>query len=138
MGGIRALTTGEIEMLSTVYGDSLDYSSVRVRDGGTSATSGFTPFNTINTGREVYRPDYSQEPSLNLRGFFVHENAHVLQTQNGVAAGLRGVVPQITAVLGGRREVYDYNDKLNDNVPFEDWNIEEQAAFFEDILLRLN
>ncbi|MEP3297885.1 MAG: hypothetical protein ABJO27_15675 [Pseudoruegeria sp.] len=56
----------------------------------------------------------------------------MLQTQNGVSAGLRGVGPQITAVLGGRREVYDYNDKLNGNVPFEDWNIEEQAAFFED------
>lgn len=133
MGDVRALTSGEIEMLSTVYGDSLDYSSVRVRDGGTRDGSGFTPFNTINVGRNLYRGDFSQSNSLNLQGFFVHESAHALQTQNGRTAFFNGIGPQISAVLGGRREVYDYNDKLNGNVPFDDWNIEEQAAFFEDL-----
>ncbi|WP_415404108.1 hypothetical protein [Tateyamaria sp. SN3-11] len=120
-------------MLSTVYGDSLDYSAVRVRDGGSRNDSGFTPFNTINIGRNIYREDFSQTNSLALQGFFVHESAHALQTQNGRIALLNGIGPQITAVLVGRREVYDYNDKLNGSVPFEDWNIEEQASFFEDL-----
>ncbi|WP_143104209.1 hypothetical protein [Poseidonocella sedimentorum] len=66
MGDVRALTDGEIEMLSSVYGDSMDYSRVRVRDGGTAQGSGFTPFNTINIGRNIYSDDYSLEQSLAL------------------------------------------------------------------------
>ncbi|MES0864870.1 hypothetical protein ABLN87_21175 [Ruegeria sp. SCPT10] len=133
MGDARALTPGEIDMLSTVYGDSLDYSAVGVRNGGTRDGSGFTPFNTINVGRNIYRDDFSQSNSLNLQGFFVHEAGHILQTQNGRTAFFNGIGPQIASVLGGRREVYDYNDKLNENVPFDEWNIEEQASFFEDL-----
>ncbi|MEP2781126.1 MAG: hypothetical protein ABJP33_01655 [Pseudoruegeria sp.] len=93
MGEVRALTDGEIELLSSVYGDSMDYSRVRVRDGGTSASSGFTPFNTINIGRDVYHPDYSAITDIGLQGFFVHETAHAMQTQNGAAAFFRGVGP---------------------------------------------
>ncbi len=33
------------------------YSRVRLRDGGTAQGSGFTPFNTINIGRNDYRDD---------------------------------------------------------------------------------
>lgn len=133
MTQLRALTDGEIAMLSPIYGDSMDYSKVRIRDGGSVQGSGFTPFNTINVGEDVYRPDYSLDPSLNMRGFFVHETAHVMQTQNGAPAFFRGIGPQFTAVLGGREEVYDYTDKLEDVIGFESWNIEEQASYFEDL-----
>jgi len=69
MGDMRALTDGEIEMLSSIYGDAIGYSSVRVRNGGTALGVGYAPFNTINIGGDIYRSDYSSEPNLNLQDF---------------------------------------------------------------------
>lgn len=132
----RPLTPGEIGMLSTIYGSAMDYSRVRVVDGRTADGTGFTPLNTIYSGAGRYREDYSLDPSLLTRGYFVHESSHSLQTQNGLPAFVRGAIPQLRAVLGQREEVYDYTDKLNEGVPFEDWNIEEQASYFEHLYIQ--
>ena len=138
MGGLRGLTDGEIGMLSSVYGSAIDYSQVQVRDGGTKTGTGFTPFNTINVGSGLYRNDFSLDYDVELRAFFVHETAHVLQNQNGRPPLVNGLLPQIAAMVTGRiDERYDYSDKLAGGVDFKRWTIEEQATYFEQLYMRL-
>ena len=82
----RALTPGEIEIARSVFGDSIDYSTVRLVKGK------WWPFHPRNaamapTGSIYFHPkgavwseDFSKEP-LSRQGFFIHEMTHVWQSQ---------------------------------------------------------
>lgn len=125
-------------MLSNVYGSAIDYSDVQVRNGGTKLGSGFTPFSTINIGRDLYSDDFSMEANVIVRALLIHEAAHVLQNQNGRPPLINGIVPQILATITGRiDERYDFSDKLALGADFRRWTIEEQANYFESLYLRL-
>ena len=65
----RALTLGEIQMMQIVYGEAVDYSRVRIQDGGALPMTGLVVSgDLISMGLGAYRSDYSAEGTpLGLR-----------------------------------------------------------------------
>ena len=82
----RPLTTGEIEIARSVFGDAIDYSTVRM------VRRKWWPFQPRNvvmapTGNIHFHPhsdlwseDFAAEP-LSRQGLFIHEMTHVWQSQ---------------------------------------------------------
>src|SRR3954470_22380992 len=118
----RSLTTGEIELLRSVFGDAIDYSKVRLVRGkwwpfhprrAAMAPMGNIWFHPEGGG---WSEDFSTEP-LNSQAFFVHEMTHVWQTQKGG----RFYLPLM------RHPFCRYEYQLNSGKPFERYGIEQQA-----------
>ena len=81
----RALTPGETALAKRLFKDSLDYTKVKIHNKKyvfvQPDNSGMTPNGEIYvSGSETYKNDYAKEVSR-LRGFFIHEMAHVWQYQ---------------------------------------------------------
>src|SRR5687767_3894933 len=83
----RQLTQGEIALATTVFGNSINYSQVRVHDQKHNI---FQPNNTVVTPNgEIYYPSglYSSEfstASSGSKALFIHELSHVMQNHNGM------------------------------------------------------
>ena len=84
----RHLTTGEIELCRSIFGDAIDYPKVRLIKGkwwpfqprnAAMAPSGSIWFHPVAGG---WSEDFSKEP-LGRQGFFIHEMTHVWQAQRG-------------------------------------------------------
>ena len=93
----RPLTAGETELARTVFGDSVDYSVVRVHDQPYPLLGGFQPDDTAVTPdgemyfpKPSYLPDFSADSPSNAR-WFVHEMVHVWQYQLGYPVAQRGM-----------------------------------------------
>ena len=83
---VRQLTTGEIALARSVFGDAIDYDRARIIRGRWWP---FQPKGIVMapTGNIHFHPadprwsdDYADE-SLSLQGLFIHEMTHVWQTQ---------------------------------------------------------
>lgn len=74
----RKLVGSEISGLSQVYGDSLDFDSVTIKEGSIGLFG--LPGRPFTLGNTIYVPNDGSRSSLNL---LVHEMAHVWQNQNG-------------------------------------------------------
>src|SRR5262249_41275474 len=80
----RELSPQEITMLRNVYGDSIDYSQIRVRRGGVTQAFGMAPHTVGNT---IYMPEkdgngkpyFNDDGSLTAEGqkTLIHETCHV-------------------------------------------------------------
>jgi|GEM_PF-784327 len=126
----RELTEDEIAMLREVYGDSIDYSQVRVKFGG--------PLNADINGRArvvgntVYFPgEDANKPIKNADGSLtaygetlVHEMGHIWQSQNGGG-------DYIHQALFHQRygDGYDYQKAIDDGLSFSEMNPEQQAEY---------
>ncbi|HEX2624697.1 MAG TPA: vgr related protein, partial [Sphingomicrobium sp.] len=86
MKGARPLTNGEIALATTMFGNAIDYSRVRMvrrkwwpfqPRGIVMAPTGNIHFHPDNPD---WSEDFSREP-LSLQGLFIHEMTHVWQTQ---------------------------------------------------------
>ena len=84
----RGLTSGEIALARSVFGDAIDYFSVRLFRGkwwplqprnAAMAPDGNIYFHPVGGG---WSEDFSAEPLLR-QGFFIHEMTHVWQAQRG-------------------------------------------------------
>lgn len=118
----RSLTSGEIALAQSVFGDAIDYSRVRLAKGK------WWPFQPRNTAMApmgniyfhpeggVWSEDFSRE-ALGRQGFFIHEMTHVWQTQT------KGVfyLPLM------RHPFCRYDYQLRPEKPFERYGLEQQA-----------
>ena len=86
MKGARPLTSGEVALARTLFGDAIDYDRVRIvrrkwwpfqPKGIVMAPTGNIHFHPDS---ENYRDDFAIAP-LSLQGLFVHEMTHVWQAQ---------------------------------------------------------
>lgn len=86
IGGERLLTPGEISLARSIFGNTLDYSLVRIRR---RKWFPLQPRRTIMAPRghihfhpagSAYCDDFSVQ-SLSRQGLFIHEMTHVWQTQ---------------------------------------------------------
>lgn len=86
VGGERPLTPGEVALARSVFGDALDYASIRMKRRKffplqprkvTMAPLGSIHFHPEGS---VYCEDFSQA-SLSRKALFIHELTHVWQTQ---------------------------------------------------------
>jgi hypothetical protein len=118
----RALTRGEIEMAQSIFGNSIDYSKVRLIEGkwwplhprgAAMAPMGNIWFHPMGGG---WSEDFSKEP-LSLQGFFIHELTHVWQSQQ------RG---RFYLVLM-RHPFCRYRYALEPGKPFDSYGLEQQA-----------
>lgn len=86
MKGSRPLTTGEIELARSIFGDAVDYPRVRMvrrkwwpfqSRGIVMAPTGNIHFHPDSP---LWSEDFSKE-RLSLQGLFIHEMTHVWQAQ---------------------------------------------------------
>lgn len=117
----RKLTGDEIATLRAVYGDSIDYSSMRIKEGnsGLFSLSGraFTHGNTIYIPPE----DLPLTPDL-----LVHESAHVWQHQNG---GTDYMSEALWAQNVG--DGYEFEKGIQEGKSWSQLNPEQQAELLQ-------
>ena len=139
--GYRNLTIGELALAKGIYGDGIDYTSIKIFDRA-AGIFGVDLANTVTSPNgNIYYPKDDPRYALDIstgsfdqRGTFIHELKHVDQQQDGVD------------ILGRRLAEggdYDFRDKIKFDpktglvvVPFANWTIEEQAAFVEELYYR--
>jgi hypothetical protein len=118
----RPLTTGEIELARSVFGDAIDYDRVRLVQrkwfpfqprGTVMAPAGAIHFHPHS---ELWSEDFAAEP-LFRQGLFIHEMTHVWQSQK------RGrlYLPLM------RHPFCRYRYQLVPGQPFERYGLEQQA-----------
>jgi hypothetical protein len=118
----RPLTSGEIEMARSIFGDAIDYAKVRLIRGkwwplqprnAAMAPTGHIWFHPAAGG---WSDDFSKEP-LGAQGFFMHELTHVWQAQKRG----RFYLPLM------RHPFCRYAYQLTPGKPFARYGIEQQA-----------
>ena len=122
MKGARPLTEGEIALARTMFGDAIDYSSVKIvrRKWWPFQPKGITMAPTGNIHFHPESPSWSEDFSkegLSLQGLFIHEMTHVWQAQ---AKG-RYFLPLM------RHPFCRYDYRLEEGRPFSAYGLEQQA-----------
>lgn len=93
---VRKLTTGEIALARTVFGNRIDYEKVKIHHGSylpfglQNEHTAMTPNGEIYFRKE-YRADFSQSTD-DLQHMFIHEMSHVWQRTKGMNVIGRGLV----------------------------------------------
>jgi hypothetical protein len=132
----RHLTDGEITMAKEVFGDQIDYNTVKVFDrrfmfilGNNHAQAMAPNGNIYYPDSSRYSDDFSQDNSRSKKALFMHEMTHVWQYQHGV--DLPG-----SALLEYLSHGCDYGEayKVDTTTPkkFEEYGIEQQAEIVEE------
>ena len=136
----RPLTSGEIKLARSVFGDSIDYGTVRVspeKFGGMD----FLPEGTaMAPNGNLFMPgcycnDYSAK-DFHTQSLFIHEMTHVWQYQNKVLA------PIVEAAKLNVKYKFNYNAAyayaLDAKKDLLDYNMEQQASIVQDYFLLKN
>ncbi|AOP91134.1 TPA: type IV secretion protein Rhs [Enterobacter hormaechei] len=124
-GGLRLLTTGEIQLAHSVFLSTIDYSKVWIH------RESYLPFNLQdkNTAmtpdgeiyfRDQYCDDYSQTTD-DLQHMFIHEMGHVWQREKGMNVIFRGLVSWMVS--------YHY---ILDGRLLSEYSMEQQAQIIAD------
>jgi len=126
----RNLTSGEADLVHSVFGDAVDVARVRLIEGK------WWPFQPRRTamapmGNIYIHPDgggwsddFSKEP-VNRQGFFIHEMTHVWQAQKGG----RFYLPLM------RHPFCHYRYEITPGRPFDCYGLEQQAEIVKDAFL---
>ena len=122
MKGARSLTSGEIALAHSMFGDAIDFARVRIVR---RKWWPFQPRGTVMapTGNlhchpdsPLYRDDFAAAP-LSLQGLFIHEMTHVWQAQRHG----RFYLPLM------RHPFCRYAYEVKDGRPFDRYGLEQQA-----------
>jgi hypothetical protein len=126
----RGLTDAETADLRKVYGNSMDYSKIRIKEGNIGLNNFLAPHTIGNT---IYLPKNSyKDQGTEL---LVHEAAHSWQYQNGGTDYIGASVwNQLKGVLSGsdRNAAYGYDAPIKEGKSWTDLNPEQQASVIED------
>lgn len=131
----RPLTAGEIRLAQTVFGNSIDYTTVKVSD---SPYVFFQPANAAMAPNgnlymhNCYRADYAQTDSY-TRSLFIHEMTHVWQFQNGVLNPVAEAVKLYMKHKFNYAAAYDFT--LDAKKDLTDYEMEQQASIVEKYFL---
>jgi hypothetical protein len=126
----RPLTTGETELARSIFGEAVDYSTVRLirRKWWPFQPSNVTmaPCGNIHfhPGGQCWSEDFSDEP-LHLQGHFIHEMVHVWQAQTRG----RFYLPLM------RHPFCRYRYEIVPGRPFGRYGLEQQAEIVRHIFL---
>lgn len=135
----RKLTEGEIKLAQKTFGSEVNYSNIKIfnrpyfylvgNDGSNHAPNG----NIYITDKYSRSEDYSKTP--HLQRMFIHEMAHIWQFQNKFD-------PRFKALrdfkIVNNKPSYDanYHYKLDTNMHFDDYKMEQQAEIIADYFLK--
>lgn len=116
----RSLTQGEIAIAHSVFGHTLDTSSIRIKTAcWVLKNYAVSPNGNIYFHADDWIEDFSSQ-NLSMRAWLVHELTHVWQVQQGIAVFYKA--------LFNRK--YDYVLKANKS--FFSYGVEQQARMVED------
>jgi hypothetical protein len=120
----RKLTAAEVGQLKRVFGDSVDYGKIRVKEGSSGLLTAFSdrPWCMGNT---IYLPKPSKDPAKRM-STLVHETVHVWQHQHAGTTYLSSSIYGQTAGDG-----YDYNKGIREGKRFDQLSAEHQAKFIQ-------
>ncbi|GMU00927.1 hypothetical protein KH5H1_50470 [Corallococcus caeni] len=121
----RKLSDSEIATLKSVYGDSIDYSQMRIKEGNSGLFS--TTGRAFTHGNTIYIPPDNLPLTPDL---LVHESAHVWQHQNG---GTDYMSEALVAQHIG--DGYDFEKGLDAGKSWSQLNPEQQAEFLQQAQL---
>jgi hypothetical protein len=116
----RPLTSAEIDMACSVFGDAIDYAPVRIEQRKWAffqpretvmAPTGCIHFHPKGTR---YRDDFACG-NLDDQGLLIHELTHIWQSQNGIYLPLR------------RHPFCRYDYAIRAGLPLKRYGIEQQA-----------
>jgi hypothetical protein len=125
----RELTAAEEAELRKVYGDAVDYSEIRVKEGHSGILT--LPDRGFCLGNTIYLPPGAtdQTPKMDV---LVHEVGHAWQYQHGGTDYLsEALVAQLLGQLG-LGPGYDYSGDLAAGASFDELNPEQQAQLVQD------
>lgn len=121
----RGLTIGEIAMARRVFGDAIDYGSVKIHSHGywlffglQNANTAVAPNGQIYFPGDLFKPDFSLLGATEQR-LLIHELTHVWQYQLGYPIKrVRAFRPSMSYsyVLGMGRKLSDYNMEAQGNI----------------------
>ena len=121
----RGLRPEEEAYLRTIYGDSVDYSEIRLQQGGLENMVGMDPH---AIGGDIFMPDWAFAPdgSLTPRGLELlsHEVGHTWQSQTD---GAGYISDAIISYIDDRPAAYDYGAAIDGLIPWEDLTPDQQA-----------
>lgn len=136
----RALSSGERAYAQEIFGDTLDYDPIVITRGSImSAGSARATGNAVNLEDKHFVGDTME---LNGSGYttFIHEMTHVFQYQHG---GM-GYIPESLweqykawKRTGSRDAAYEWKPLDAAGVPWEEWNVEQQAYAVEQYNIEL-
>lgn len=130
----RALTAQETSELRKVYGDSIDYSQIRIKEGNLGLANGLAPHTVGNT---IYIPPGWLDPNNQTQrnDLLAHEAAHVWQYQNGGTDYIGESLwnQAIGAISGGSRDAaYEFETPIRNGKSWAELNPEQQAHLLEE------
>lgn len=146
LGNERGLTAAEIAYLRPIYGDSIDYGSIRVQQGGSFESLFNTDLlgnsnNATTIGNEIHMPNqvggdndavFNADGSLTEEGMQLlgHEVAHVWQYQSEGSGYLSDSAGE---QINEGDDAYDWESAVAAGTSFENMGVEQQAELAEQI-----
>ncbi len=129
------LNDNEISLLKSVFGDSIDYSKVKVYSGGIWSYK-----STRTVGNNIYfEPQYEFEKNRNLtyiKSILIHEFTHIWQYQNfGWKYAFGSMFDQLVSFLFSGERIGAYQYELKENKKLTDYGFEQQAQIIQDYWL---
>ncbi len=122
----RGLNDGEVAELRKVFGNTIDYSKVRIKEGDAGIFDvndrPFTPGNTIYMKMDASNPNWQKT--------LVHEMSHVWQYQNGNANYLSGSL--FSQAAKGETAAYRWEDGAAAGKTWSQLGPEQQATLIEE------
>ena len=136
----RALSSGERAYAQGIFADTIDYDPIVITRGSAMAVgSARATGNAVNLEQGDFVGD-TMELSGGGYATLIHEMTHVFQYQHG---GL-GYIPESLweqakawATTGNRNNAYEWQPLDAAGVPWEDWNVEQQAYAVEQYNIEL-
>lgn len=134
----RPLTAGEVALAKSVFGDSIDYTTVTVSDKPYTL---FQPKGvaTAPDGKlymhGCYSPDYS-DTNPYTRSLFIHEMTHVWQFQNKILNPISAALDLNIKHKFNYAASYDF--QLDEKKDLVEYGMEEQAAMVQEYFLIKN
>jgi hypothetical protein len=135
----RPLTGPEKTYAGEIFRNSIDLDKVTITKNSALAAGASRTFkNTINFTDNKFKPnstdltdDGSPHDGMHT---LIHELVHVWQYQNqGLEYISSSLVPQAVAgSRGSRSAAYDWRDAAKNNIPWPEWNAEQQAKCIEE------
>ena len=148
--GLRKLTYGEVQLASSIFGNTINYNDVNIYQenwaGFIPVPSGraMTPWGDMyfDTSNKYYSSDFSKK-HYGYKALFIHEMVHVWQYQNGYPLNvLIGAVASLSAGYTYNINYRSFYDGGTEYVTlysqFSDFNIEQQGNIVMDYFLLKN
>lgn len=134
----RSLTQGEITLSQSVFGDLIDYDSVKIMNHPflpwQPSAVFMAPKGYLHIRNKHFKTDYSKENKI-YQGIFIHEMTHILQHQQGQNVLLKGAFLQ-SAYFISFKKYNPYAYKFDPKKNFNEYNIEQQGEIARDIFLK--